>query len=110
MKEQRGKIGGFGKAFDAADEDGVIPAGMGGFVGHFEAGAATGENRGTATAGLPGQTREAVGRPGGEAIGKVFLLGRQNVDGVMAGLLESRQIVRVVVQTPEDQRRIERDG
>jgi endonuclease III len=110
MEEQRGDSGGFAEAFDTADEDGVVATGVGSFVGHFEGGAAAGEDRGAAGAGLPGEAGKAVGRPGGEAVGEVFLLGRQDVDGVVAGFLEGRQVVRTVVQAPEDQRRVERDG
>lgn len=110
MEEQRGDSGGFAEAFDTADEDGVVATGVGSLVGHFEGGAAAGEDRGAAGAGLPREAGKAVGRPGGEAIGEVFLLGRQDVDGVVAGFLEGRQVVRAVVQAPEDQRRVERDS
>lgn len=109
MKKQRREIGCFGEAFDAADEDGVVAAGMGGFIDDFETGAATGEQRSTAEPGVPGQTGKAVGRPGGEAVGEVFLIGRQDADGVVAGFPEGGQAVRIVVEAPEDQRRFERD-
>lgn len=110
VEQQRGEVRGFAEAFDLADEDGVVTAGMGSLVGHFEHRAAAGEDRGAAGAGLPGQADETVGRPGGEAVGEVHLRCREDVDGVVAGAAEGFQAVRVVIQAPEYQRRLERDG
>ncbi len=76
MEEQGREFGCFGEAFDTADENGVVAAGMDCFVGDFEGGAAIGEYRGAADAGLPGQAGEAVGRPGGKAVGNLQLLQR----------------------------------
>eukprot|EP00825_Cyclidium_porcatum_P008011 TRINITY_DN1400_c0_g1_i16.p4 TRINITY_DN1400_c0_g1~~TRINITY_DN1400_c0_g1_i16.p4 ORF type:complete len:144 (+),score=16.48 TRINITY_DN1400_c0_g1_i16:122-553(+) len=82
---------------------------MGCFVGDFEGRAAARENRGTAGAMLPGQADKAVGWPSGEAIGNILLLGRQDIDGVVAGLAKRFEVMRIVVQTPKDQGRVERN-
>ncbi len=108
VKKKGGEFGGFAEILDPADENGVVAAGVGGFVGDFEGRAASGENRGAAAAGLPGQADETVGRPGGETVGEVLLVDRQDVDGVMAGLAKGGEIVRAVVQAPEHQRRLQR--
>lgn len=68
MEQQRRQIGGFGEAFDAADEDGVIARRVLRFVGDFECRTAGRKDRGAAGAGLPGQPDEAVGWPSGEAV------------------------------------------
>ena len=110
VKEQRSEVDPLAEAFDPADENGVIAAGMGGFVGDFKGGTASGKNRCAADTGLPGQAGKAVGRPGGEAVGEFLLVGGQDVDGVVTGLAEGGKVVRVVVEAPEHQGRIERDG
>lgn len=110
VEQQRGEIGSFGEALDTANEDGVVAADVGGFVGDLEHRAATGENRGAAGAGLPGQADETVGRPSGEAIGKIDLIGSEDVDRVVAGTTKGFETIRAVVEAPEHQRRIERDG
>lgn len=109
MEKQGCQLGGFGKGFDLADEYRVIAGKMLDGVGHFEGGATGGQYRSAAGAGLPSQTGKTVGRPGGEAVGDVLLTCGQNVDRVMAGLAKGFQIVRSVVQTPEHERRLQRD-
>ena len=108
--EQGGAVGGFGEAFDAANENGMVAGQVGGFVRHFEASAGTGQQRCAAQAGLPGQAGEAVGRPGGEAVGKFLLVGGEDGDGVVAGAAEGFEIVRVVIQAPEHERRRQRNS
>lgn len=76
VKEQRGQVGGFVETLDTADENQVVATGVCGFVGDFKGGAAIREDRGATGACLPGQAGEAVGGPGGEAIGKVLLAAR----------------------------------
>jgi len=88
----------------------VVAADLLRFVGHFEGGAAAGKDRGAAGTGLPGETGKAVDGPGGEAVGDFLLVGGQDVDGVVAGTVEGGQVVRAVVEAPEDQGRVERDG
>ncbi len=110
MKEQRGEVDAFAETLDAADENGVVAGDMHGFVGHFECRATAREDRGAAQAGLPGEADEAVGRPGSEAVGDVLLIAGQDVDAVVAGLAEGFEVVRAVVEAPENKRRVERDG
>ena len=81
-----------------------------GFVGDFEAGAAGGKERRAAGTGLPGQAGEAVDGPGGKAVGEILLVSGEDVDRVVAGFAEGFEIVRAVVQTPEDQGRLQRNG
>ena len=57
------------ESFNTADEDGVVAAGMSGFVGDFETGAAARQQRYTCGAGMPVQCEEAFARPRGEAVG-----------------------------------------
>ena len=45
MEQERRHSGRFAESFDTADEDGVVAAGMGGFVGDFETGAAARQQR-----------------------------------------------------------------
>ena len=110
MEEQRGEIRGLGEIFDAADVDGVVAADLLRCVGDFEGGAATRKDRSTASTGLPLQAGKAVDRPGRETVRQVLLVGRQDIDGVMAGPVEGGQVVRAVVQAPEDEGRVERNG
>ena len=110
MEQQRREVRRFAEAFDAADENGVIASRVFGDLGHFEARAAARKDRGAADAGVPRQAGKAVGRPGGEAIRQILLIGGQHIDGVVAGLAEGGQVVRLVVEAPEDERRLERDG
>ena len=109
MKKQRRSLRCFGKVLDPANEDGVIATDQAGFVGNLEAGAASGKYRSTAGAGLPVETGKAIDRPGRETIRKILLICRQDVDDVMAGAAEGCQVVRAVIQTPENQRRIKRN-
>ena len=67
------------ESFDTADEDGVVAAGMGGFVGDFETGAAARQQRRPAGAGMPVQSGKTVDRPCGKAVGEIELAGRQNI-------------------------------
>ena len=110
VKKKRCQGRGFSETLDPADENGVVAASVGGFVGDFEGRAATGEYRRTANTRPPGQADKTVDWPSGEAVGDVLLINRQNIDGVMAGPAESFKIVRGVVETPQDQRRFERNG
>ena len=69
MEEERLSGGRLVEALDASDKDGVVAAGMAGFVGHLEGRTAIGEQRRPAEAGAPPQTGEAIDRPGREAVG-----------------------------------------
>ena len=65
---------------------------MGGFVGHFEGRTAFGQHRYATGAGMPFQADEAVGWPGGEAVGEVFLFRGEDVDGVMTGATKGFEV------------------
>ena len=108
MEEQGRKVDAFTKTLHTADEDRVVSGQMGGFVLDFKSCTATRQDRGAAQPLMPGQTGKAVGRPGGKTVREVLLLDREDVDRVMAGFTESFQIVRAVVQTPENKRRVKR--
>lgn len=110
MEEQRclGDI--FVVTLDPPDEDGVVTARKSSFIDHFKTGTAVWKNRSPPGAGLPGDTSEAVDWPGGEAIGEIFLIKCQDVDGVVAGATEGLEIMRGIIETPEYQRRVKRDG
>ena len=54
VEEKRCQGGGFCKTLDPANENGVVTAGMGGFVGDFEGRTATGEYRSAPNTWLPG--------------------------------------------------------
>ena len=51
----------------------------------------------------PGQSGKAIGRPGREAVGEVFLVSRQNVDAVVARPTEALQEIGRYREAPEDQ-------
>ena len=110
VEDQWIAVAGMGKLFDPADEEGVVAAEVGGFVGNHEMRTAIGEDGGASRCGRPFQAGKAVDGPGGEAGGQVFLLTCEDVDRVVAGGLKGGQIVRTVVQAPEDERRGQRDG
>ena len=107
MKQQGSKIGSVGEFLDPADENRVVAAGIRCFVGHFEAGATTRKNWRAAGTGLPGQPHKAIDRPGREAVGEIDLPGCQNIDGMVTGAAEGLEVVRGVVEAPEDQRRLQ---
>ena len=107
--EKKGRqTGVFGVAFDATEEDDVVTALVGCFVGDLKNCTAIGQNRRTANTRVPVQTSKAVRRPSGEAVGKVFLISGQDVDDVVAGAAEGAEVDRAVVEAPEHQRGIER--
>ena len=110
VEEKRREVRGFAEFFDTANEDGVVTGQVRGFVGDFEAGAAGGKERHAAGTGLPRQAGEAVDGPGGEAVGQILLVSGEDVDRVVAGFAEGFEIVRAVVQTPEDQGRLQGNG
>jgi len=110
IEKQGREIGRFAEFFDPPDENRVVATDMAGFVGHLEGGAATGEQRRAPEAGLPRKAGEAIDRPGREAVGEIGLPGGQDIDGVVAGAAEGVEVVRSVVEAPEHQRRLQRDG
>ena len=109
MKKERGKICGFAEMFDTTDKYGVITGCVGSIVRHFEGRATTRENRGATSTSLPMQTDKSVGRPSGETVRQILLFGRQDIDDVMTGPAEGLEVVRIIVQTPEDERRLKRN-
>ena len=108
MEQERRHSGRLAESFDTANEDGVVAASMGDFVGYFETGAAAWQQRRPASAGMPVQSGEAVDRPRSEAVGEIELAGRQNIDGMVAGAAEGGEVVRGIVKAPEHQGRIQR--
>jgi len=110
VKEQGGKFRRRAEFFDPADENGVIAAHQLRLVDHFETGAAPGKDRRPAGTGLPLEPDKTIYRPGGEAIGNVLLVLGQNVDGVVTGVAESFQVVRTVIEAPQHQGGLQRNG
>lgn len=110
VEDQWITVGGMGKLFDPADEESVVPAEMGGFVGNHEMRTAIGEDGGASSCCSPFQAGKAIDGPGGEAGGQILLFLREDVDRVVAGGLKGGQIVRTVVQAPEDERRRQGNG
>lgn len=108
MEQERWLARRLAELFDSADEYGVVAASMSDFVGDLETGAATMEQRSTASTRMPVQSGETVDRPRRKAVGKIKLAGRQNIDDMMASLAKSHEVVRGVVQAPEYQRWIQR--
>lgn len=110
IEKQWCKICRFVEFFNSADENRMVAAHMTGFVGQLETGAATGQQRRAAGPPVPRQTGEAVDRPGGKTVGKVVLAGSQDIDGMVAGAAEGLKVVRSVVEAPEHQRWLQRNG
>ena len=110
MKEQRPGVAVVSELQHFADEDQVIPTGVLMIVADFEVGAHPLQDRGAAVPGPPGQSGKAIGRPGREAVGEVFLVSRQNVDAVVARPTEALQEIGRYREAPEDQGRLQGDG
>lgn len=110
VEKQWGGGGVVGVAFDLADENRMVAARHLALIGDFKHRAAARENRRVAEAGLPGQAGKTIHRPGGKAVRQIHLLGGEDVDRVVAGAAEGFEAVRAVIETPQHQRRIERNG
>ena len=76
MEQERWLARRLAELFDSADEYGVVAASMSDFVGDLETGAATMEQRSTASTRMPVQSGETVDRPRRKAVGKIKLAGR----------------------------------
>ena len=80
---------------------------MDGFVGDLKSRATILEQRRAPRTRLPLQTSETINRPGGKAIGEFFLIDRQNIDRMMRCFAEATEVVRVIVEAPENERRLQ---
>ncbi len=109
MVDQGGSFFGLAKALNPTDKDVVITRRMLHFVCHLEPGATPVQNRRPACSGMPGQSGKAIHRPGGKTHGQVSLIRPQNIDHIVTGLTKGCHIVGIVIQAPQNKRRIKRD-
>ncbi len=106
MKQQRCEIRRFAEFFNAADKNGVVTCRVDGFVGNLESRTAILKQRRATRPRLPWQTGETINWPGGKAVGELFLINRQNIDRMMRCFVKATEVVRVIVETPEDECRL----
>ena len=105
MKNQRGTGGLLLKAFLRPDKNGVISGHLLLLIEQFKTRTTARQKRYATQTRLPGQARESIDRPSGKARRQILLRCAEDMDGMVSSLLKRPQIVGLIIQTPERQRR-----
>ena len=103
MKNQRGQLSVFAETFNPANKNSVVTTGVHRLIGYLKSRTTIGEKRCAAETGLPSQANKAVSWPGGKAVRNILLLKRENIDRMVTGPTEGFEIVRSIVEAPQDQ-------